>query len=63
MTALAGAAHVDAQDDVIAHDTDGDACICGPTVAPRRCSDGSLGWHVTHNRLDAPERPGRNAHA
>lgn len=48
--------------DVVDHDTTGTDCICGPTVQPHR-DDTGLWWQVTHYPLNAPERPGRNAHA
>jgi hypothetical protein len=58
-----GIVHIDAQADVVAHDTDSLGCTCGPTVRPFRRDDGTLGWHVIHYHLAAPELPGRNAHA
>jgi hypothetical protein len=52
-------AHTWPVDDLVDHDVDDDAggCICGPTVAPVECDDGSVGWLITHHSLD-----GREAH-
>jgi len=41
--------------DIIAHDTDGDDCPCGPTVIPVERADGSMGWQMLHHSLDGRE--------
>lgn len=47
--------HVYPVDDLIAHDTDTDRCVCGPTVYPVERDDGSMGWMLVHHSLDARE--------
>lgn len=41
--------------DLIAHETGGDDCPCGPATEPVERSDGSIGWHVIHHSLDGRE--------
>ena len=41
--------------DLVEHDTEGDDCICGPTIAPVPRDDGSFGWHILHHSLDGRE--------
>jgi hypothetical protein len=43
--------HVIPTDDLIEHETDGDDCVCGPTI---EMTEG--GWLVTHHSLDGRER-------
>lgn len=44
--------HVYPLGDLVAHDTDGDECICGPLDEPVKRDDGSIGWVVVHHALD-----------
>lgn len=48
--------HVWPENDLIDHDTDSDACICGPCSTPVKTDDGSIGWILTHHALDGRER-------
>lgn len=41
--------------DLIAHDTDGGDCPCGPATEPVPRPDGSIGWLVVHHSLDGRE--------
>lgn len=41
--------------DVVEHTTDSDDCICGPTVEPIKCDDGSVAWQIIHHSLDGRE--------
>lgn len=47
--------HVYPQNDLIAHETDGDDCACGPRTEPTPRDDGSMGWVIVHNSLDGRE--------
>lgn len=49
--------HVIPVNDLIAHDTSGDDCPCGPRTEPVFRADGTNGWLIRHNSLD-----GREAH-
>ena len=49
------AAHVVPTGDLIAHDTDGGNCPCGPTAEPVKRDDGSVGWVIVHHSLDGRE--------
>ncbi len=51
-----GDVHVYPLDDLIAHDTDGGDCLCGPTTEPVERADGSYGWLIVHHSLDGRER-------
>lgn len=42
--------------DLIAHDSDGGDCPCGPTTEPVPRDDGSYGWVVVHHSLDGREK-------
>ena len=42
-------------DDLVAHETTGDDCVCGPTSKPVERDDGSVGWLVVHHSLDGRE--------
>ncbi len=44
--------HVWPPDDSIEHDTEGDDCVCGPTMEAIKRDDGSMGWVVMHHALD-----------
>ncbi|WP_170931965.1 hypothetical protein [Brachybacterium massiliense] len=46
--------HVYPVDDLIAHDTETEDCICGPKIelVPSETGDG---WLITHNSLDGRE--------
>lgn len=52
--------------DLIQHDTNGDDCLCGPTLTAVERDDGSYGWHLLHHSLDgremheSPATPGEN---
>ena len=49
--------HVYPNNDLIDHDTESDACLCGgPTPEPVFDSDGACGWVITHHSLDGRER-------
>lgn len=47
--------HVVPVGDLVAHDTSGDTCICGPSTEPVYRDDGSNGWLIRHNSLDGRE--------
>lgn len=47
--------HVYPLNDLVAHDTDGGTCPCGPDVEAVFRDDGSNGWLVTHHSLDGRE--------
>ena len=47
--------HVYPTGDIIEHDTETDACVCGPTIEPVPREDGSMGWLITHHSLDGRE--------
>lgn len=48
--------HVYPVDDLIDHDTTGEAdCACGPTTRPVKRDDGSVGWLIIHHSLDGRE--------
>ena len=47
--------HVYPVEDLIEHDTDSEGCVCGPTIEPIECDDGSMGWIVVHHSLDGRE--------
>lgn len=47
--------HVYPTGDHITHETQGDNCICGPTIEPVPREDGSMGWLITHHSLDNRE--------
>lgn len=49
--------HVVPVGDLIAHDSDGGDCPCGPTAEAVMRDDGSNGWLVTHHSLDGRELP------
>ena len=51
------AVHVYPLGDLIEHETEGDDCVCGPTVERVERDDGADGWVVVHHSLD-----GREAH-
>lgn len=44
--------HVYPLNDLVAHDTDGGDCVCGPRDEPVERDDGSIGWLVVHRALD-----------
>lgn len=48
--------HVYPVGDVVAHDSAGDSCVCGPTMEPVARPDGSVGWLVVHHSLDGREQ-------
>jgi hypothetical protein len=41
--------------DLIAHDTESDECVCGPTVEPCERDSGEVAWIYTHHALDGRE--------
>jgi hypothetical protein len=41
--------------DLVEHDTEGDDCVCGPTLEPVERDDGSFGWLISHHALDGRE--------
>lgn len=41
--------------DLIAHDTETEQCICGPSVEFIPCEGEPDGWHILHNSLDGRE--------
>ncbi|WP_313277746.1 hypothetical protein [Timonella senegalensis] len=47
--------HVYPGGDLITHETDGDECVCGPTIEPVPRDDGTYGWLHTHHSLDNRE--------
>lgn len=47
--------HVIPVNDLVAHDTDGGDCICGPDTEPVERDDGSIAWLVSHHSLDGRE--------
>jgi hypothetical protein len=47
--------HVFPVNDLIAHETAGDTCICGPATEPVERDDGSYGWLIVHHSLDGRE--------
>jgi len=47
--------HVLPSGDLVAHDSEGDDCVCGPGVEPVKRRDGSVGWLVIHHSLDGRE--------
>lgn len=51
------AVHVVPVNDLIAHDSDGGDCLCGPDVEAVFDDDGANGWLISHHSLD-----GREAH-
>jgi hypothetical protein len=53
--------HTYPEPDLIEHDTEGPDCVCGVTIEPIHCPDGSYGWHILHHSLDGREQ--REAHA
>jgi len=42
--------------DLIEHETEGEACPCGPTTEPVPRDDGSTGWLLIHHSLDGREQ-------
>lgn len=44
--------HIYPLNDLVEHDTNGEACVCGPTDTPVEREDGSFGWLVIHHALD-----------
>lgn len=50
-----GPVHVYPVNDLVAHDTDGRPCVCGPADVPVERDDGSMGWMVVHHALDGRE--------
>ena len=53
---MSDAVHVVPVDDLIEHDTSGNAeCVCGPEHKPVFREDGSNGWLVKHASLDGRE--------
>lgn len=46
--------HIWPLEDIVEHDhEDHDGgCVCGPTVEPVKCEDGSVGWIIAHHALD-----------
>lgn len=48
-------AHVYPTGDLVAHDTETDDCICGPTMEAVPNEDGSYGWLSVHHSLDGRE--------
>jgi hypothetical protein len=52
--------HVVPVDDLVEHNTDGEDCVCGPTIEPLELDDGSMGWVITHHSLDNREAKERN---
>lgn len=53
--------HVVPVDDLVAHDTSGGDCVCGPTTEAVYRADGSNGWLVRHSSLDQREAAEREA--
>lgn len=53
--------HVYPNNDLIDHDTESDACLCGPTPEPVFDADGACGWVITHHSLDGREVHERSA--
>ena len=49
-------AHVVPTGDLVAHDTNTDECVCGPTPDPVFRGDGSCGWLLIHHSLDGREQ-------
>jgi hypothetical protein len=47
--------HVHPVNDLIDHELTGE-CPCGPQARPVERSDGSMGWLMVHNSLDAREK-------
>lgn len=47
--------HTYPANDWVEHETEGDDCICGPTIEPVPRDDGSFGWHILHHSLDGRE--------
>lgn len=47
--------HVYPVNDLVEHDTDSDACVCGPTPEAVPRDDGSMGWLMVHHSLDGRE--------
>lgn len=47
--------HVVPVNDLIAHETDGEPCPCGPETVPIETEDGGLNWQVIHHSLDGRE--------
>lgn len=48
--------HVYPVADLIEHNTEGDDCVCGPTIEAVPRDDGSYGWLHTHHSLDGREK-------
>ena len=47
--------HVSPIGDLIEHDTEGDGCLCGPSLEAVPREDGTYGWVMTHHALDGRE--------
>lgn len=45
----------DDDEDLVAHETEGDGCVCGPTTQPVERDDGSISWLLVHHALDGRE--------
>lgn len=52
--------HVVPVGDLVAHDTDGDDCLCGPSTEAVYRDDGTNGWLIRHNSLDGREAEERD---
>ncbi len=53
--ALGATVHVLPVDDLIEHDTNGEACVCGATTEWVIGDDGAHGKMITHHSLDGRE--------
>ena len=53
--ALSATVHIVPVDDLIEHETEGESCVCGPTVEWIQGKDGN-GWVITHHALDGRQR-------
>ena len=47
--------HVYPLSDIVAHETDGNDCPCGPRIKPVPAENGTMGWLVLHHSLDGRE--------
>lgn len=47
--------HVYPLDDLVAHDTGFEGCVCAPKVEHVKRPDGGSGWVYTHSSLDGRE--------
>lgn len=47
--------HVVPVDDLMAHDSTTEGCVCGPELEPVERDDGSFAWLYVHHSLDGRE--------